>query len=162
MTSDIRAVVAHDIDHIKDLAVRNGMFAPEEMDGFDHVLRGYLHGTLDGHKWIVAVSKAGELDGAAYHASEPFGDRVWNLCFIAVRPERQREGIGTLLLGHVEQTLRSLGESQARVLIVETSSTDAYAAARRFYGREGFDHEATIREFYGPGDDKLVYWKMLT
>ena len=47
------------------------------------------------------------------------------------------------------------------MLIVETSSTDDYQAARRFYAREGFDQEARIREFYGPGDDKVMFWKSL-
>ncbi|MEO7062079.1 MAG: hypothetical protein ABI083_20370 [Lapillicoccus sp.] len=57
--------------------------------------------------------------------------------------------------------MRSAGEQVARVLIVETSSTDDYTASRRFYAREGFDREACIREFYGPGDDKIVFWKSL-
>jgi hypothetical protein len=30
-------------------------------------------------------------------------------------------------------------------------------SARRFYERDGFDREAVIREFYGPGDAKVVF-----
>ena len=43
------------------------------------------------------------------------------------------------------------------MLLVETSSTDDYEAARRFYDRAGFDREARVREFYGPRDDKIVF-----
>ena len=62
----------------------------------------------------------------------------------------------------VERTLRQLGDEHARVLIVETSSTDPYAQARAFYAKYGFEEEARIREFYGPGDHKVVFWKSLS
>ena len=65
------------------------------------------------------------------------------------------------MVRYVEQTLRAEGEGIARVLIVETSSSAAYEGARAFYARRGFDREAVIREFYGPGDDKIVFWKSL-
>jgi hypothetical protein len=47
------------------------------------------------------------------------------------------------------------------VLIVETSSTDQYARTRDFYRQHDYDEEATIREFYGPDDHKVVFWKSL-
>ena len=139
----------------------NEMFAPNDMASFDETLRGYLDGSLDQHRWIVAQDPAGRVAGAAYYAPEPFADRVWNLYFLAVHPERHRSGIGTTLVAHIQQVLCKAGEQVARVLIVETSSTSGYKAARRFYDREGFDQEARIREFYGPGDDKIVFWKLL-
>jgi hypothetical protein len=49
----------------------------------------------------------------------------------------------------------------AQVLIVETSSTDQYALTRKFYPKQGYLEEARIRRFYGPDDDKVVYWKLL-
>ncbi len=47
------------------------------------------------------------------------------------------------------------------MLIVETSSLDRFERTRRFYRDRGFVEEARIREFYGPGDDKIVFWKLL-
>jgi hypothetical protein len=47
------------------------------------------------------------------------------------------------------------------VLIIETSGSDGYEATRRFYRNHGYDEEARIREFYGPSDDKVVFWKAL-
>ena len=156
----IRAATESDSDVIRSLAFDNGMFDPDDMDGFDEMMSGYLNGTLDGHAWVVATNDD-EIAGAAYYAPEPFADRMWNLYFLAVRPGQHRSGAGSELIHWVEETLRSFGEEQARVLIVETSSTDPYAQARNFYAKNGFDEEARIREFYGPDDHKVVFWKSL-
>ncbi|MFN0280739.1 MAG: GNAT family N-acetyltransferase [Kineosporiaceae bacterium] len=157
----VRPAVGGDVVPIRALALDNAMFAPDDMAGFDEMLHGYLDGSLDQHRWIVSEGPTGRVDGAAYYAPEPFADRVWNLYFLAVQPRQHRSGIGTTLVSHVEHALRSAGEHVARVLIVDTSSTDDYQAARRFYVRRGFDQEARVREFYGPGDDKVVFWKSL-
>lgn len=157
----VRPAAEGDVLSIQRLAVDNGMFAADDMAGFDEVLRGYLD-SLDGqHRWIVAVDADGRVAGAAYYAPEPFADRVWNLYFLAVDPQLHRSGVGTTLVAEIEQALSDAGEQVARVLLVETSSTDDYEAARRFYGRAGFDREARVREFYGPRDDKIVFWKSL-
>lgn len=80
---------------------------------------------------------------------------------IAVDPTWQGSGLGTVLKGHAESHLAALGEDEARCLIVETSSTDQYTVARRFYAGLGHDEEARIREFYGPDDHKVIFWKSL-
>ena len=36
-----------------------------------------------------------------------------------------------------------------------------FAGQRAFYVRLGYHEEARIREFYGPDDDKVIYWKHL-
>ncbi len=131
------------------------------MGDFDDVLSGYLDGTIDGHVWEVAVDDIGQVLGAAYYAPEPFADRVWNLYFIPVRPNQHRGGVGHALIDHVEEQPRQRGDQVARVLIVETSSLDGCDRARSFYRKHGYDEEARIRDFYGPGDAKVVFWKAL-
>ncbi len=84
---------------------------------------------------------------------------MWKLYFLGVQPGQQGRGIGRALVAHVEEELREQGE---RVLIIETSGVDDYEATRTFYRSRGYDEEARIREFYGPGDDKVVFWKALT
>jgi ribosomal protein S18 acetylase RimI-like enzyme len=157
----IRDAGPDDVPQIRELAVSNRMFAADELDGIDEALQGYLGGTAAGHRWLVAVRPDGWVGGAAYFAPEPFADRVWNLYFLAVDPGTHRLGIGRRLVAAVERVLRDARERSARVLIVETSGTPAYSAARALYEAAGFDWEARIREFYGPGDDKIVFWKSL-
>ena len=137
------------------------MFEADEMGDFDEMLFGFFDGGLEGHHWIVAVGDDAEVAGAAYYAPEPFADRMWNLYFLATDPDRHGAGVGTALIGHVERSLRSQGAEVALTLIVDTSSLDEYEGSRRFYARRGFTEEARIRDFYGPGDDKVTFWKSL-
>lgn len=158
---NVRAATPADTEPIKQLALDNHMFQPDEMGDFDETLNGFFDGTLDDHHWIVATNDSDVVVAAAYYAPEPFADRMWNLYFIATAPDQHGTGAGTALINHVEDALVALGETSARTLIVDTSSVDDYQQARRFYGRRGFVEEARIRDFYGPGDDKVTFWKRI-
>lgn len=158
---NVRAATPADNDQIKRLALDNQMFEPEEMGDFDEMLSGFFDGTLDDHHWIVATGDNDVVAAAAYVAPEPFSDRMWNLYFIATAPDQHGSGTGTMLIEHVEDLLQGFGEEVARTLIVDTSGLDAYEQARAFYDRRGFVEEARIRDFYGPGDDKVTFWKRI-
>lgn len=152
----IRPARADDIPRVEAIAVAAKMFGAEEV-GF--IGERFAAGG-DGAHWLVAERDA-VIVGAAYYAPEPFADRMWNLYFIAVDPAAHGQGIGRGLMAVVESALRDAGPSVARTLVVETSSTAQYAGTRAFYRRIGYDEEARIRQFYGPEDDKIVFWKSL-
>lgn len=132
----VRPLAMTDRVAARELALVNEMFAADEMAGFDEMLSDHLGGRLADHHWVVAVADvpgAGPaVLGAAYWAPEPFADRVWNLYFLAVHPDAHRQGAGSALVDHVVESLTRAGEAAARVLLVETSSTDAYQPARDF------------------------------
>ncbi len=164
MTSlTIRPATPSDVELIKQLAVDNRMFEPDELGHFDDMLTGFFDGTLDGHQWLVAEpdDAPGSIAAAAYVAPEPFSDRMWNLYFLATDPRRHGSGAGTAIVEHIVLGLRGSGESVARTLIVDTSSLGDYEQARAFYRARGFVEEATIRDFYGPGDHKVTFWMLL-
>ena len=160
MADAIRPARAGDIDSIKQIAVDTHMFGPDDVGFFDEMINGFLDGTLNDNHWLV-VEHRSRVVAAAYYAPEPFADRMWNLYFISVAPDHQGHGTGGRLLDHVEQQVRASDEDIARVLVVETSSTDQYARTRDFYRQHDYDEEARIRQFYGPDDDKVVFWKSL-
>jgi ribosomal protein S18 acetylase RimI-like enzyme len=75
-----------------------------------------------------------------------------------VDPVAQGHGIGHTLLAGVEAEVLAHG---GRLLLVETSSTSAYASARRLYETSGYRCEAIIHDFYAPGDNLLIFSKNL-
>jgi ribosomal protein S18 acetylase RimI-like enzyme len=160
-THTIRVATPDDLDRIKAIAVASAMFTAEAAEFFDEMLGGFFDGSMPGSQWRVLQATTGEVQAASYYAPEPFSDRMWNLYFIAVDPTFQGQGLGGALMAHVEAELRQQGDSIARVLIVETSSTDQYARTRDFYAKIGYDEEARVREFYGPNDHKVMFWKSL-
>jgi predicted N-acetyltransferase YhbS len=81
------------------------------------------------------------------------------LYWIAVDPAAQGRGVGRALLERVEAEVRARG---GRLLLIETSDLPAYAAARRLYQAGGYRREATVHDFYGPGDSLVIYSKSLT
>ena len=161
MIAAIRTASMRDLAAVKQIAVAAQMFEIEEVGFFDEMFRGWFDGTLDRHRWLVATNPDKTVVVAANYAPEPFADRMWNLYFLAVDPRHQGGGIGRSLMASAEADLVDKGDDEARVLVVETSSTDQYARTREFYTQLGYDEEARIRQFYGPEDDKVVFWKSL-
>ena len=151
----IRPTILADRDAILALVEASGQF---DADGLAHV-----RSTLDSHLagqdvglWVTADD--GEPVGVAYCVPEPVTSGTWNLLMLWTRDDRHDRGHGTALVRHVERTLRA---QQARLLIVETSALPAFATARSFYAKCGFEHEATIKHFFAAGDHKVVFTKIL-
>jgi hypothetical protein len=46
-------------------------------------------------------------------------------------------------------------------MLIETSATNNYAPARRLYAACDFRLEATIHDFYAPGDHLLIFAKAM-
>lgn len=107
---------------------------------------------------FVGAFDADLLIGYACFGSTPATDRTYDLYWIAVHPEAQSRGAGAALMTEVE---RQLEERRARLLVVETSSRDDYAPTRRFYHKRGYAESARLRDFYAPGDDRVILSKRL-
>ncbi|MCC0176119.1 GNAT family N-acetyltransferase [Waterburya agarophytonicola K14] len=154
----IRDVTHEDKAALISLCQITELFQPNELEELSSMLSAYFEDGLDGeHKWLTD-EEDGQLRGVAYYAEETFANGVSNLLLIAVHPEYQRKGRGTEFLRHVEAELRRMGK---RILIIETSSLDSFEATRAFYRKNGYDEEARIREYYNPGEDKIVFRKVL-
>jgi len=96
--------------------------------------------------------------GIAYCAPERLTDGTWNLLMIAVHPDKQRRGRGAAIIGAVE---RQVAARDGRIVLIETSGLGSFERQRALYKRLGYAEEARIRDFYEPGNDKVVFWKSL-
>lgn len=158
---EVRAAVPSDRDEVLRVAVDSGLFSPEDVGAFADVVDAGLVADAGPAVWLVAEASA-QVVAAAYAAPEPFGDRVWNLLFLAVERSAQSRGAGTALVAALDERLRAAGPGDARILLVETSSGPDQDVARAFYAARGFTEEARIREYYGPDEDKVVFWRRLS
>ena len=156
-TATIRLANPDDTDTIMNLAQAIGLFEGEELEVLGDMLGGYFDGSLgENHSWIVCDDDG--VVGVGYFAPEQYAYGVYNLYFIAVHPKHQGKGNGSLMLNYVEKTLTEKGE---RLLLVETSGLPNFELTRKFYRKQGYEEEARIREFYKPGDDKIIFRKAL-
>lgn len=152
----IRSIVAADLSALKLVVDGTGLF-PSEM--LDDMLAGYLAGESN-ELWVTADADE-SMSGAiavAYAAPERMALGTWNMYLIAVHPDYQSRGLGAALVHHIEDMLVARGQ---RVLIAETSGLSEFERTRAFYRMIGYDEEARIREFYAPGEDKVVFRKAL-
>jgi ribosomal protein S18 acetylase RimI-like enzyme len=112
--------------------------------------------TQSEYLFLGAFGPEDVLVGYACWGPTPATDRTWDLYWIAVDSALQGAGIGTILLEEIE---RRLSGQHARMLIAETSSRSDYAATRGFYARRGYAEAARLRDFYAPGDDRIIFVK---
>lgn len=148
-----RALSRADLPAVATILEATGLF-PSEL--LPDMAEPFLSASAD-HTWLVICDQDSVL-GFAYSEPERMTNQTHNLLAIAVTPDRQNEGIGRLL---VEAVTNQLAKEGGRLLIVETSSLDDYTGTRAFYHGQGFAREATIRDFYAEGEDKIVFWKTL-
>jgi ribosomal protein S18 acetylase RimI-like enzyme len=107
---------------------------------------------------FIGAFEEDTLIGYVCFGATPSTDRTYDLYWIAVHPKAQRSGAGAALMTEVEWQLEQRG---ARLVVVETSSRDDYASTRRFYHKRGYNEAARVRDFYSPGDDRVVFSKRL-
>ncbi|MEJ7810991.1 MAG: GNAT family N-acetyltransferase [Gemmatimonadaceae bacterium] len=140
---------------IAEILRATGVFGEEEV-AVALELFNSLPATDSDYTFLGAFTPEEELVGYVCYGPTPGTDRTYDLYWIAVEPGLHGAGIGTILLTEVERRLQ--GHS-ARLLVVETSSRSDYAPTRGFYRRRGYGETARVREFYAPGDDRIILTK---
>jgi ribosomal protein S18 acetylase RimI-like enzyme len=153
-TREIRPLRAKDLPGAKSIIDSVGLFPSSLLDG---MAAPWLDGEAPDEVWRVLLEDAVPA-ALAYCAPERMTDGTWNLLLIAVRADRQGQGLGGWLTREIEQGLATRG---ARILLVETSGLPEFDRTRAVYRRLGYAEEARIRDFYAAGEDKVVFRKRL-
>jgi D-alanine-D-alanine ligase-like ATP-grasp enzyme/ribosomal protein S18 acetylase RimI-like enzyme len=131
-----------------------GYFSEEEVAvALELVDDNLARGEAGGYSFVVA-SRAGEVVGYACYGKVPATRDSWDLYWIAVDPALQGQGVGAVLSARAAALVRALG---GRRLYAETSGRAQYLSTRRFYEASGYEIAARLPDFYGPGDDKVIY-----
>lgn len=153
MQISIRDMRRDDLSALERVLDQTGLFPADLLRS---MAEPWLSGQAD-HRWLTALDQQTPI-GFAFAEPERMTEGTSNLLAIAVLPSKQGRGAGKALVTGLMQRLRNDG---GRLLLVETSSLDAYARTRSFYAGQAFTREARIRDFYQEGEDKIVYWMKL-
>lgn len=110
-----------------------------------------------GYYWLK-VTDHNKIIAFANYGKNAFSTHSWDLYWIAVHQDSRNMKLGTSLLKAIEDNVRKAG---GKILWIETSGRPLYASTEGFYRRNGYTLEASLRDFYGPGDPKQIYVKAL-
>lgn len=155
MKQGIREVKPKDVEALKQVLDSSGLF-PSGL--LDDMISDYFNNPSSNDIWFTKVENDRPVS-IAYCAPEKFTVGTYNLYAIAVRKDYQGKGIGGEMMNYIEGLLRKKGH---RILLVETSGSPEFELTRKFYHKCNYTKEATIREFWNEGDDKVVFWKKLS
>jgi ribosomal protein S18 acetylase RimI-like enzyme len=149
----LRGLEAGDLDTLSGLLERTGVFRPEEIGVAREVLEAALKpGQAD---YSVRVAECGgEVVGYAAWGETPCTRGTFDLYWIATHPSCQGKGVGRRLMEEAERDMRERG---GRLCLIETSSLPQYEPTRRFYLGLGYEEAAVLKDFYMPGDHKVIY-----
>ena len=151
-------VVTGDLQAVRALCVSAGNFSAGEVDvAVELVAERLTKGEDSGYRFLFA-EQGQATQGYACYGPIPLTQKSWDLYWIAVLAENQGHGLGGRLLAEVEKDVQRWGGT---ALYVDTSSRPDYEPTRGFYLKHGYEEAARLPGFYAPGDDKVVYRKIL-
>ncbi|MDH4069410.1 MAG: GNAT family N-acetyltransferase [Ignavibacteria bacterium] len=152
----IRPLAASDRQPILDLLRGTGVFSSDEIDIALELIDIVLTNPDQKDYIIYSHEESGVVDGYYCIGPTPATDGTFDLYWIAVGVSAQGKGVGRQLNRHAEQ---QIVERDGKLIIVETSSREAYEGTRRFYAKQQYQELARIRDYYKTGDDLVVYGK---
>jgi GNAT superfamily N-acetyltransferase len=148
-----------DADSILRLAREEPLFSKEEAETVGELLEAYLEEEDHDGYFFLSASDEGRLVGFACYGPTPLTRGTFDLYWIAVSAAAKGQGVGRALMARVEEEVRALG---GRMIKLDTSGRPEYEPTRAFYHRIGYTHSATVPDFYAPGDDLVIFSRLLT
>ena len=151
--------LSSDVESIRKIVGSTDFFSLEERSiAVELAEERLLKGLSSGYYFLFAEEQK-DVIGYACFGPIPATRDSFDLYWIAVRNDQRGFGLGKAILVKAEQKIGTLG---GKKIYVETSSRDQYQPTQAFYTKCGYKKEAVLKDFYSPGDDKIVYVKPLS
>lgn len=133
-------------------------FKVSEVAVAEEVIDSYLRDGKSSGYYVKVVEDNSIVTGYICYGPTPLTDSTWDLYWLVVAREKQRQGLGSALVETAEEEIRQL---KGRMVLIETSSTPLYEKTRQFHISHGYQLICRVPDFYSPGDDKLILQKLL-
>lgn len=158
------AIISEDIaksdrEKIEEILRSTGFFYEFEIETALEIADETLRKGMEksGYYWIKAADEDGVVAFANY-GKNAFSVHSWDLYWIAVHQNSRHKKLGSAMLKAVEGKVKQMG---GKILWIETSGRPLYAPTEGFYKKNGYQLQASLQDFYGPGDPKQIYSKVL-
>ena len=150
--------IPSDVDSIRNIVRSSGFFSSEEVEMAVELLQENLSRGESSGYYFSFVEINERVVGYSCYGPIPCTKESYDLYWISVLHEFRGRGIGRDLLQRTEE---KIGEMGGKRIYVDTSSREQYEPTRSFYRAGGYEQEAVLKDFYFPGDDKVIYVKQL-
>jgi D-alanine-D-alanine ligase len=151
-------VTPADRESVRTVVESTGFFSAAEADvAVELVDERLAKGPASGYEFVFAEDN-GEMLGYGCFGPIPATETSYDFYWIAVPKNRQRAGIGRMIMVEAERLIEAAG---GRRVYLDTSSRAQYEPTRAFYSRSGYETVAVLDDFYAPGDGKVIFLKVL-
>lgn len=151
----IEKLTVKDRNPLKKIINNVGVFNKPEVDCALELIDVCLY-QKEESGYIIHVAKLNKQPlGYICYGPTPLTHAVFDMYWLVVDKPFHGQGIGRNLMRFMENQLCS----EARMVIIETSSRKPYEQARRLYRAMDYNLVATITDFYDHGDAKLIFSK---
>jgi ribosomal protein S18 acetylase RimI-like enzyme len=155
----VRSLVEKDRARLLSMLIRTQAFTSEEMSVAMELIDIVLKDRIQKDYQIQCmVDDQDQPIGYICYGPTPMTQGTFDLYWIAVDPDSQKQGIGSKLLNFLEKLLREL---KGRMMLADTSTIPQYERTRRFYVNNGFQEVARIPDYYHPGNDRITFCKKI-
>ncbi len=154
----IRKLINDDKEQIRRILTDTKHFNDEEIKVAIELIDIYLNDANQQDYIIYVYENDGITAGYICYGKRPLTDWTYDLYWIAVDPDIHGKGIGSRLVRHMEEDLKSAG---GKIILIDTSGKAEYENERKFYTKNGYSVQTIIKDFYRSGDDLFIYCKYL-
>ena len=152
-----RGVNTGDLPYIASIVESTGYFSKAECAVANELAENSAR-LKEASDYQFLIAESDEIIGFACFGLIPATFHRYDLYWIVVDHHNQGRGLGSLLLRESEAAIATAGGLK---IYAETSGRSQYESTRRFYVKNGYEIASILKDFYGDGDDKLTYVKML-
>ena len=158
MSLEILPATPEDRPRLREILVNSGVFHESDAECVDEMFGHALDKPSPDNYRFLSGWLDGKMQGFACFGWESLTEGTWDLFWVCTLPEARGHGVGGALL---REAVRVATTEGGRLMVIYTSSTEAYTAARRLYESQQFARTATVPEYYRPGDDLFIYSRRL-
>ncbi len=151
--------VLTDRTRIYDILMRSEIFGKVDADCVDEMFMQAMNKPAPDQYQFLSCRVNDEMVGFACYGMEALTHGTWDLFWVCALPHARGHGVGGALLRAAVNGARAGG---GRLMVIYTSSTEAYVPARKLYESQGFTRAATVDDYYNDHDSLFIYSKRLS